>query len=53
MLATGSYDESVIVWDVRRGKALRSLPAHAEAIWSVGWDAEGELVITGSADGLM
>lgn len=53
MLATGSYDESAIIWDLRRGKALRTLPAHAEAIWSVGWDAEGALVITGSADGLM
>ncbi len=53
LLVTGSYDESAIVWDVRRGRALRTLPAHADAIWSVGWDAEGALVITGSADGLM
>jgi len=53
MLATGSYDESAIIWDLRRGKALRTLPAHAEAIWSVGWDPEGALVVTGSADGLM
>jgi COMPASS component SWD3 len=53
LLATGSYDESAIIWDLRRGKAQRTLPAHAEAIWSVGWDSEGALVITGSADGLM
>lgn len=53
LLVSGSFDESAIIWDVRRGKALRNIPAHAEAVWSVGWDAEGALVITGSADGLM
>lgn len=53
LLVTGSYDESAIVWDIRRGEALRTLPAHAEAIWTVGWDAEGALVLTGSADGMM
>lgn len=53
LLATGSYDESAIVWDVQRGEVLRTLPAHAEAIWTVGWDREGAMVLTGSADGLM
>ncbi|GFZ49156.1 hypothetical protein JCM24511_06906 [Saitozyma sp. JCM 24511] len=53
LLATGSFDESAIVWDVRRGKALRTIPAHADAIWTVGWDPEGVMVVTGSADGLI
>jgi len=53
LLATGSFDESAIIWDVRKGKALRVLPAHADAIWTVGWDGEGGMVLTGSADGLM
>ena len=53
MLVTGSFDESAIIWDVRRGKVLRVLPAHADAIWTVGWDGEGGMVLTGSADGLM
>jgi COMPASS component SWD3 len=53
LLATGSFDESAVVWDVRRGKALKTLPAHAEAIWTVGWDPEGVMVVTGGADGLM
>lgn len=53
LLATGSFDESAIVWDVRRGAVLRRLPAHAEAVWCVGWDGEGGVVITGSGDGLM
>jgi COMPASS component SWD3 len=53
LLATGSFDESAIVWDIRRGNALRTIPAHADAIWTVGWDPEGVMVVTGSADGLM
>lgn len=53
LLATGSFDESTIIWDVRRGKVLRQLPAHADAVWCVAWDAEGEMVLTAGADGLM
>ncbi|ODN96411.1 chromatin binding protein [Cryptococcus wingfieldii CBS 7118] len=53
LLATGSFDESVIIWDVSRGLALRQLPAHADAVWCVAWDPEGGMVLTGSADGLI
>ncbi|XAO21770.1 hypothetical protein I312_100526 [Cryptococcus bacillisporus CA1280] len=53
LLATGSFDESTIIWDVRRGKVLRQLPAHADAVWCVAWDAEGEMVLTAGADGLI
>lgn len=52
-LVSGSFDESAIIWDVQQGTALRVLPAHAEAVWTVGWDREAGMVITGSADGLM
>ncbi|WVW78732.1 hypothetical protein I302_100692 [Kwoniella bestiolae CBS 10118] len=53
LLVTGSFDESAIIWDVRRGKVLRNLPAHADAVWCVCWDAEGAMVMTGSGDGLI
>ena len=53
LLVTGSFDESAIVWDVRTGQALRKLPAHSEAVWTTGWDREGGVVLTGSADGLV
>ena len=53
MLVSGSFDESAIVWDVQGGRVLRVLPAHSEAVWTVGWDREGAMVFTGSADGLM
>lgn len=53
LLVSGSFDESAIIWDCRTGLALRTLPAHSEAVWTVGWDKEAGMVITGSADGLM
>ena len=53
LLVTGSFDESAIIWDVKGGKVLRVLPAHADAVWTVGWDGEGGMVLTGSTDGLM
>lgn len=53
MLVSGSMDESAIIWDVKSGRSMRQLPAHSEAVWCVGWDASGGIVITSSADGLM
>lgn len=53
MLVSGSMDESAIIWDVKSGRSMRQLPAHSEAVWCVGWDAGGGIVITSSADGLM
>lgn len=53
MLVSGSMDESAIIWDVKSGKSMKQLPAHSEAVWSVGWDAGGGICITSSADGLM
>ncbi|WVQ76795.1 hypothetical protein IAR50_006469 [Cryptococcus sp. DSM 104548] len=53
LIATSSFDETIIIWDVQRGLALRQLPAHADAVWCVAWDPEGGMVLTASADGLI
>jgi len=52
-LVSGSFDESAILWDVRTGNILRVLPAHSEAVWTVAWDREAGMILTGSADGSM
>ncbi|WVN88676.1 uncharacterized protein L203_103889 [Cryptococcus depauperatus CBS 7841] len=53
LLATSSFDESAIIWDVRRNSELWRIPAHADAIWCVAWDTDGEMILTASADGLI
>lgn len=50
ILATGSYDRSVILWDVASGEPLRVLTGHNGAIYDLDFDASGELLVTASAD---
>lgn len=35
ILASGSFDETVKLWDVRTGRLLKSLAAHSEAVTAV------------------
>ncbi|WWC87236.1 uncharacterized protein L201_002124 [Kwoniella dendrophila CBS 6074] len=53
LLVTGSFDESAIIWDLKKGKILKNLPAHADPIWCVNFDNEGAMVLTASLDGLI
>jgi COMPASS component SWD3 len=53
LLASGSFDESVRLWDVRAGRCIRVVPAHSEPITSVQFSKDGTLFVTGSYDGLM
>lgn len=53
MIASGSFDESLRLWDVRSGRAIRTIPAHSEPITSVQFNGDGSVVATGSYDGLM
>jgi WD40 repeat protein len=51
-VATGSNDKTVIIWDLK-GKAGKAvLVGHRAAVFSVNYDAEGGLLISGSLDGL-
>lgn len=52
VVASGSFDESVALWDVARGKQLRSIPAHSEPVTMVDFNADGTLLATSSYDGL-
>ena len=37
MVASGSFDKSVIVWDVETGEALKTLTGHRNAVHCVAW----------------
>ena len=53
MLASGSYDEAVFLWDVRAGRLMRSLPAHSDPVSGIDFCRDGTLVASCSTDGLM
>jgi len=50
LLATGSDDATARLWDVNRGKMLRSFEGHLESVNSVRFSPDGCLLATGSDD---
>ncbi|MBD2095942.1 WD40 repeat domain-containing protein [Trichocoleus sp. FACHB-591] len=49
-LATGSRDNTVRLWDVQSGKALRTFQGHGDVVYSVSFSPDGKTLATGSAD---
>ncbi len=50
ILATGSYDRKVILWDVASGEILRELTGHNGAVFDLDFDVNGKMLATASAD---
>jgi len=48
MFASGSYDKSVKIWDVRSSTAIHTLNTHKDKVLSVDWSKE--LVLSGGTD---
>mmetsp|Transcript_9134 Transcript_9134/g.29019 ORF Transcript_9134/g.29019 Transcript_9134/m.29019 type:complete len:420 (+) Transcript_9134:54-1313(+) len=50
MVATGSYDGTVRLWDGATGEALRTLEGPGDVEW-LRWHPRGEVVLAGAQDG--
>jgi WD40 repeat protein len=50
LLASGSMDTWVLLWDVQTGRLLRRLGHHAAKVMSVKFSADGRLIASGSLD---
>ena len=49
-LASGSWDQTVKVWDVATGREILSLTEHTGATTSVCWSQDGNRLVSGSSD---
>src|SRR6266436_2881013 len=50
VLASGSYEHTVRLWDPQTGKHLRTLDGHAGDIESLAWSPDGRILASGSYD---
>src|SRR5207248_11346640 len=50
MLASGSEDQTVRLWNGQSGELLHTLEGHGDAVNSVAWSADGQVLASGSYD---
>ena len=50
MLASGSSDKTVKLWDVASGRELRTLSGHTDDVISVAFSPDGKVLASGSRD---
>ena len=50
LIATGSYDRKIILWDVATGEQVRTLAGHNGAIFDLAFSPDGSILASASAD---
>ena len=50
MLASGSYNKTVKIWDTQTWKCIQILSGHTDCVNSVMWNSQGTLLASGSGD---
>ena len=47
-VASGSYDQTVIIWDAATGDKVSELKGHSDWVRSVAWSPKGDQIASGS-----
>jgi WD40 repeat protein len=50
LLASGSADETIKLWDVASGREVRTLSGHTSRVLEVAFSPDGRLLASGSGD---
>lgn len=50
LLASGGFDQNLILWDRYKGKRVKNFLGYSNCIWSVGWSPDGNTIASGSDD---
>jgi WD40 repeat protein/transcriptional regulator with XRE-family HTH domain len=50
IVASGSGDRTIRLWDVRTGQCLRTLLGHENWVYAVAWSPDGQILASGSGD---
>ncbi len=50
MMASGSEDKTVVIWELTRKSKIRVLEGHTHYVMSVAWSGDGGFIVSGSAD---
>ncbi|KNE68343.1 hypothetical protein AMAG_13002 [Allomyces macrogynus ATCC 38327] len=53
LLASGSFDETVRLWNAQTGECVRILPAHSDPVSTIDFSPDGTLLASASYDGLV
>ena len=50
MVASGSRDKIIKIWNIETGKVIRNLEEHTDTVWSICLSSNGKTLVSGSYD---